>query len=801
MRYDKEKDVIKISCREFVTIARRGISPTLPYDMDEPVHEAASKRILENIIGVSECKKTVFNTTVSSYNFEISGFADKIDGCKLWFAYDVDCEPERPKKEYLSQLRGEGYTVAHAYAIENRLTRVELNFVFVNSKSGTHAEISESVKIEKLTKFFEKCAICVSLFAKPEIERVTVRVPSMKNARFPYKAREGQSEFVKRAYKTISRGGSLFATAPTGTGKTLAALYPAIRAMGDEKSEKTFYLTPKETTALAAIDTLRLLSESGVTLRAIKLTAKEKTCQNGLVCRNSRKDCENSAANRISEAVLELYNLEKTVVSNEDIHAVSKKYKICPYELELTYSELCDVVICDINYLFDPVVYIHRFFNEGGNYTFLIDEAHNLPDRAREMYSAEIKSEEILAPAVSEILGEFSPLKKLANDSYVSFHNLLFSYIKEDIRTDGNGSAYAAFHTKDVPVELYELFDKLISEVENEIFKSYSSKIENRDEITSFLRSYYYSVKKFRDTLLRFDSSYEMFIFFNSGEISAKLYCIDTGKIVSEKLEKGRSAIFFSATLTPLYYYKSLLGGDNTADILELPSPFDKEQIAVRIMDKISTRYSEREDTLSAVCRAIAATVSARRGKYMIFSPSFAYSEALAKAFSAKYPKIKVLTQRRDMTQKEKELFLGEFSVENNSYLIGFCVMGGAFSEGINLAGDSLIGAVIVGIGMPALSFEREAVSAYYDEKYDEGRQFAYIYPGMNKVMQAAGRVIRQESDRGVVVLIDDRFDDPIYKKIIPSFWRGLKFISDAKELRGELDEFWRSVDEEKATL
>ena len=654
MRYDSEKDKIHISCREFVSIARRGISPTLPTDIDEPLHEAASRRILESIIGECKSEKIIFNTVISAYNFEFFAFCDKLDGCKLWFTSEVDFNPERPKKEYLAQLRGEGYVAAYAYARENRLTRVELNFVFVNSKCAAHAQFSESVKVEKLEKFFDKCASCVALFAKPEIERVTVRAPSMKGARFPYKAREGQSEFVKHAYRAISRGATLFATAPTGTGKTVAALYPAIRAMGDGKSEKTFYLTPKETTALAAIDTLNLLSENGVILRAIKLTAKEKTCRNGLVCRKSRKSCENSARNRISEAVLELYNLERTVVSDEDIHTVAAKYKLCPYELELTYSELCDVVICDVNYLFDPIVYIHRFFNEGGNYTFLVDEAHNLPDRAREMYSAEISGDRILTPLSSDLLGEFSPLRKLANDTYVSYHELLFAYVKEDIRTDENGKTYAAAHTKEVPVELYGLFDALVAEAENEIFRSCSSKLDAGEEITAFLRSYYYDVKKFRDTLMRFDSSYEMFIFFNSGKITVKLFCIDTGKVISERLEKGRSAVFFSATLTPLYYYKSLLGGDNTSDMLELPSPFDRDQIAVRIMDKISTRYSEREDTLSAVCRAIAATVSARRGNYMIFSPSFLYSEALAKAFSAKYPKIKVLTQKKDMTKKEK---------------------------------------------------------------------------------------------------------------------------------------------------
>jgi Rad3-related DNA helicase len=329
--------------------------------------------------------------------------------------------------------------------------------------------------------------------------------------------------------------------------------------------------------------------------------------------------------------------------------------------------------------------------------------------------------------------------------------------------------------------------------VEEEIYKNLSAKDEEKEKRLKLLYTYYYKLKNFRSVMQSFDSSYEMFIFFEGGEVRAKLFAVDPGREISKRLEKGKAAIFFSATLTPLYYYKSVLGGDGSSETLTVDAPFDPSQLSVCIMDRISTRYSEREDTLLAVCRAIAATVSAKRGNYMVFSPSFAYSEALAEIFARKYPKIKVISQTPDMSRTEKEEFLAEFSKEDKSYLIAFCVMGGIYSEGIDLAGDSLIGAVVVGIGMPGLSYEREAIAAYYDEKYEEGKQFAYIYPGMNRVLQAAGRVIRREDDRGVIVLIDDRFDDPIYKKIIPKLWHNMKFIGDPKELREELDEFWKN--------
>ena len=793
MKYDAENNKIMLSCREFIRTARRAIATVAPYDNDEPELRPVSKRLLKEAIGDFKRVSLIWGFEEAGYPIEITAEAEKICGDDMWFCCEVDTNPSRPRKECVSQLRGEAYIAALAYAKTNDRERVKLNFVYINSETLAFAKSFESVTLKKLERFFEKCAVTVRIYAKPEIDRVTVRVPSMKGLKFPYKIiRAGQSEFVQRAYKSIARGGTLFATAPTGTGKTVSALYPAVRAMGDGRRDKTFYLTPKETTAIAAVECLELMAKSGAVIRAVKLSAKEKRCKNGLLCRDSRELCENSKFNKLADATLALYKKEKAVVTADDIDLTAREFKVCPYELSLTYSELCDVVICDFNYLFDPAVYIRRFFSDGGNYAFLIDEAHNLPDRAREMYSAEISEDDILLPAISKVLGEFSSVKKLSRVAASALRESLFPVIKEEIRTNADGAKYASAHLKEIPFELYEVFDSLSVSIEDEIFLNYSAKDGEKGQRIKFLRDYGYMIKKFRTVMQKFDSSYEMFIFYENDKIRTKLFCIDTGKEISERLEKGRAAVFFSATLTPLYYYKSLLGGDGTSDVLEVESPFDPSQLSVSIMDKISTRFSEREDTLSAVSRAIAATVSAKRGNYMIFSPSFAYSELLSKAFKARYPKINILTQKRNMTAKEKEAFLAEFEKQGKSYLIGFCVMGGIYSEGIDLVGDSLIGAVIIGIGMPGLSYEREAICAYYDEKYEEGKQFAYIYPGINRVLQAAGRVIRREDDKGVIILIDDRFDDPIYKKIIPSLWRGMKFIGDAKELRENLDSFWQ---------
>ena len=793
MRYDADKDKITISLGEFVSLARRSVSATGAHDEDEPRLRGISERMLGALTDSSLTGKLGYEFSAFGHTIEILMQADEIGDEHITLVGRVESHNGEPSKQELAQLRGEAFAAAFALVKKKELKQAKIKLIFL-SENGARREISEIVTLATLEKFLKKCLDVVAKFALPEIERVTERLPSLKNMKFPYSnIREGQSEFIRSAYRTLARGGVLYASAPTGTGKTVSALYPALRALGDGRVEKVFYLTPKTTTAEAARDCLELMAERGASIRAIILTAKERCCIGHHACRESRRLCRFAPCKNIAEAALALYKRGLTVVGAREFMRVGEEFSVCPHELSLTYAELCDVVICDVNYLFDPLVYIRRFFTEGGKYAFLVDEAHNLPERAREMYSATLSADEISELEECEVLGEFSRMKKLAGSAEAVFCDTLYPFLKDELRENREGEMVGAANLSEIPARLYTLLDEILTVCDDEIRDNLKSRDEERDARVKALRNYYYKIKKFADAAARFDDAYKLFIFFDGGKIRAQIYCLDTGPAIKKRLGKGHGAVLFSATLSPLSYYRSVLGGERSDEMLEVNSPFTPEQLAVRIMDKISTRYSEREDTLLAVCRAVAATVSAKRGNYMVFLPSFAYCEALAEIFRAKYPKLKILTQKKDMSAKEKAEFLAEFKKESDSYLIGFCVMGGIYSEGIDLAGDSLIGAVIVGIGIPALSYEREAIAEYYQEKYEEGKQYAYIYPGMNRVFQAAGRVIRREDDRGVIVLIDDRFDDPLYRKSLPKLWEGVRFIGDAKELKEELESFWRA--------
>ena len=795
MKLLAEENRILISLGEFVSIARRRISPTLPIDEDEPTGQKPSRAAL-SFLGVDKGVRLEREFTADGYDYRLFGYTEIAENGELTMVKSSTGATQSAKKAEVAQARGEAFVLTLMLMERDNIDSVTARIIYVNETTGTSEETEEKLERASVESFFKKCASAISIYAAPEIERVTVRVPSMKAMRFPYRdVRDGQDDFIRQSYRAIVKGNTLFACAPTGTGKTVSVIYPALKAIGEERCDKAFYLTPKGTTAEAAKDCLELFASRGARIKAITLTSKEKSCPCRLICRESATACEMAKCNKLAEAVMAVHGLDKCVVGIDDLRDIAREYTVCPYELELAYSELCDFIICDFNYLFDPVVYIRRFFTEGGRYAFLIDEAHNLADRSREMYSSELSVKDVDTLLAKEEIGALSKLREELPRLREEILALLYPFVKDEMRRTEDGLDVGATTLSYIPTELFSIIDKLTKVLDDEEKLNIKTRDNERAARLKAIRDLLYKVKKVANSLNSFDTGYRLLVFYHGGELFFKVLCIDASGEIQKRIDKGSGAIFFSATLTPLDYYRSILSTDKYADTLEVDSPFDPSQLSVAIMDRISIRYSERDKTLPAVCRVIAATLSAKRGHYMVFAPSFEYAEAIYNEFKAKYPKVKSILQGKSMSAAEKEEFLAAFSREPEAYLVGFCVMGGIYSEGIDLAGDSLIGSVVVGIGIPSLSYEREVIAEYFEEKYESGKQYAYVYPGMNRVFQAAGRVIRREDDKGVIVLIDDRFADPIYKKSIPNLWEGMQYVSDAKDLKAELDKFWSSTD------
>ena len=791
MRYDESYNRIVITVTEMVSISRRCIAPTLPSDDEEPGAGSADLAVGEELS---------VSFTAGGNDYLLVGRPRSISGDGLTVLRRVESVPSRPRRAEEAQIRGEAFLLGYMLAVRDSLQGAELTVVYRNDRLGQEHKTDERVERKRLTAFFNKCVSALAIFAAPQAERVSLRLPSLKRVTFPYPSvREGQADFIRACYRALSTGARLVAGAPTGTGKTVSVLYPALRAIGEGRIEKAFYLTPKTTTQMAAKDCLELFAAKGAKVRAIILSAKDKLCRRGRICRTDRRACPGSKMNRLPDGVMELFNLSRAVVTENDIEMIAEKFSICPHELALTYSELCDVVICDVNYLFDPTAYIRRFFAEGGEYAFLVDEAHNLPDRIREAYSAELGEEDLVNIEQSPLVGVMSRLKQNAPLWRSRLTDILYPLVREELREDKEGGLIGAQSLSEIPTELYGLISDIEEAADEEMTSVLYAKDEEAPARVRFYRDFLNKIRSFSEAVADFDKGYRLLVFHRGGSTRASLYLIDPGSIIAGRTAKGRSAIFFSATLQPMSYYSALLGIDGSDKQLAVPSPFDSDSVSVSIMDKISTRYSERERTLPAVSTAIAATLSGRRGNYMVFAPSYEYAEALFECFRQKYPRIKAMLQTKDMTKREREEFLTAFAKGGEEYLLGFCVLGGIYSEGVDLVGDSLIGAVIVGIGMPGLCYERERMAEYFESKFEQGKEFAYVYPGMNKVFQAAGRVIRTEEDRGVIVLIDDRFADPIYKKSIPDLWRSMRYVENSQALSRRLKEFWARVDKESA--
>lgn len=791
MRYIEKENVIYMTAPELVGMARRNCATFCPSDEDG-ILTRASKDIVSELIGeVSEVKFDL-DFISDCHNMRVHISAGVIDGDEIILAYEVSHNPNIPTPREKRQARGEAYLTAEAFAQTKRMKSPLVTVVYVNCEEGSYAKFSERPSATARERFFSKLTNACAYYAHEEAERISVRIPSMKAMKFPFSSRrEGQTDFMETVYRTIARKSRLFACAPTGTGKTVSTLYPAIKAIGEGYTDKVFYLTPKATTAMAVLDTLDAMTSKGAKIRACTITAKEKICPYRMICREDKRLCRAAKVTvaKSETAVAEAVSLNKNMLTREDFKAVAARCGVCPYELSLDYSMKCDVIICDYNYLFDTRVYLCRYFDEGGRYCFLIDEAHNLLDRTREMYSTSLSVEE---------LNEFyfslpdMEIKEKTGEFIGKFKSIVYGRIKDDISVRSNGDKVAFASSSSLPSGLTGTVYHLISECDA-IVRDREKATLLGDELRHNIRNFSYKMTDFATRLSLYSERFcTFFELMPGGDMRLASVCLDPSEIIRAKLSKGESAVMFSATLQPIDYYRDVLGGGKYDGVLEVTSPFDQSHLCVTVMDKIRTSLSARDESLFDVCEVIYETASAKKGNYMVFSPSFSYSKKLYDAFSENYPEFHSIYQRRDMTVGEKEKFLSHFRVGERT--VGFCVLGGIYSEGIDLCGDALIGAVVVGVGIPQISNEREALREYYDDRSGSGTEYAYIYPGMNRVMQAAGRVIRSEQDRGVIVLIDERFSERAYRKIFPEHWRSLRYAGDVGALSALLNRFWGAM-------
>ena len=615
-----------------------------------------------------------------------------------------------------------------------------------------------SYQSNELKVWFDEVIRQYEKWAKFQIEWRKARNASIKGIEFPFPYRKGQRELAVSVYRTILRQKKLFIQAPTGVGKTISTVFPAVKAVGEELGEKIFYLTAKTITRTVAEQAFETLREQNLKFKVITLTAKEKIC----FCEDTScnpDDCPYAKGHfdRVNDAVYELL-MQEDVMSREVLEAQARKHKVCPFEMALDVSTWVDGVICDYNYVFDPDARLRRFFAEGGagGYLFLIDEAHNLVERGRQMYSAELCKEDFLA------------VKKLVKGEAPRFAKRLEACNKILLAMKKECENYKVLdNISHFGIQLMNVLSETDRYLEECVDK----------EVRETVLDFYFQVRSFLNIYDGLDENYVIYTEYQeNGRFVLKLFCVNPAANLQKCLDKGNSAVFFSATLLPIQYYKRLLSTEKDNYAVYIDSSFDtKKRLLMNGVD-VSTRYTMRSrEMYQRYATYIFRVVKAKMGNYLIFFPSYRFMEDVYQEFTqllaSDEEAMELVIQQKHMDEEERENFLRAFEMGREKSLIGFGVLGGIFSEGIDLTNEKLIGTLIIGTGLPQVCNEREILKSYFDQKGLYGFDYAYRYPGMNKVLQAAGRVIRTEDDRGVILLLDERFQREKGKEIFPKEW------------------------------
>ncbi len=699
----------------------------------------------------------------------------------------------KPVGTHLAQAK----CYAYIYAQKHKLEQIGVRMTYCNLDTEEIKYFHEDYTFGELSEWFDNLIGEYKKWADFTFEWNKIRTKSIKQLQFPFPYREGQKELVTYVYQTIYHKRKLFLEAPTGVGKTISTVFPTVKAMGEGMVEKLFYLTAKTITRTVAQDCVKLLQENGLCMKTVVLTAKDKICflkESGEEAECNPDVCPyaNGHFDRINDAMFDLLTNEENF-TREKVIEYAKKHKVCPFEMSLDMSLFSDAVICDYNYVFDPRVYLKRFFAEGlgkKDYAFLIDETHNLLERGREMYSAALFKNDFLA--IKKLLKDIAPkvarLLEKCNKELLFMKRQCENYRKEDsidVFVMALNRAFAAL-------------DDFLDEHDN--FVSKKEVLELYFEISHFLNMYEIM-----------DGNYVIYTqLCDDGDFMIKLFCVNPSKNLHQCMAKGRSSTLFSATLLPIQYYKKLLGGEAEDYEIYAKSTFDENKKALLIANDVTSKYTRRSDNeFRKIARYIYNVIKQRYGNYMVFLPSHIFLEKVYDSFMDEYfdaDIMECIVQQDYMTEAKREEFLLKFQgneacnldnfidfeieQEDEKALIGFCVMGGIFSEGIDLKNDSLIGAIIVGTGIPQVCCERELLKNYFDENGENGFDYAYRYPGMNKVLQSAGRVIRTAEDIGIVALLDERFLDIQYRRMFPREWSQYEIVN-ISDVSKKVENFW----------
>lgn len=759
-----EKPIVRISVRNLVEfILRNGdlVSGSGTSDKEAMLKGSRLHRKIQKQMGshyqpeVSLKKDTEYDDLI----LRVEGRADGIFLQDEQFCID-EIKGVYKKLELMEEPvlvhRAQALCYAWIYLDAHDLEKIDIQMTYAHLDTEVIKRFRETLTRAELKQWYEELTDSYHKWLAYQIEWSKKRNESMENLEFPFEYRKGQRKMVSGIYHAISKKEQIFIQAPTGVGKTMSAVFPAVRAIGQGMAETVFYLTARTITRTVAQDAFEILRDRGLLFKVVTITAKEKLC----FCDKPECDPEKCPYakghyDRINDAVYELWTTEQSF-DRETLLRHAQKWQVCPFEMSLDLAIWMDGVICDYNYVFDPNVCLKRFFGENvsGNYLFLIDEAHNLVDRGREMYSASIclndviETRKFVKPYSQKLWKKLGKVKKQM----------------EELRQNC-GEWKVEENAGVLPISLLSVQGELDQFLEE----------SPAQEVVDGILDFYFEVRDFLNISELVDDNYVVYTAFDeNGRFYMKLFCVNPAENLQKCLDKGNSTVFFSATLLPLQYYRKMLSTRSENFGMYVESPFEQKKRCLMICRDVSSKYTRRGyEEYRKIAEYIARMSWQKKGNYMVFFPSYRLMEDVYQVYQDEFSVswVRCISQHASMTELEREEFLEEFTEETEETLVGFCVMGGIFSEGIDLIGDRLIGAAVVGTGLPQVNCEREILKGYYDEKGEQGFDYAYRYPGMNKVLQAAGRVIRTKEDTGAILLMDERFLNRDYRNLFPREW------------------------------
>lgn len=775
--------VKKIAIRELVEfILRRGSIDEVKNSNHTPQEGARIHRQLQKEAGEGYQKEVWLKKPleIAETAVQIEGRADGIYLEDDKIIIDEIKTSETPFEELETGIIDlyfyQAMVYAYIYSEQEELTEIGTRLTYFQTTEEKITRQLRTFSFEELTDFFNDLIERYENWLVFQMQWRETRNNSLKSLAFPFDTyRAGQRELAAAVYKTIHAQQKLYVEAPTGTGKTMSTLFPTFKAMGEELGERIFYLTAKTITRQVAEETVTKITKKDARVKSVTLTAKDKICF--LTERNCTPEhCPFAKGyyDRVNDGLWDMLNNDDQY-TRPVIEKYARKHELCPFELSLDISRFCDLVIGDYNYLFDPTVYLRRFFEEENKTNLvLVDEAHNLVNRSKEMYSASISRENI-----AQMQKDLDKSFKKLNRAFTRVDNE-FELIHQSLE----GKAY--HHQQAAPESLINSLFKLQEQIKEWLAENPDHPAQQK------MLPVYFEIIRFTRMSEFYDDHYQTTVEHKSYDLIVKEYCIDPSWFLEQTMEKVGSSILFSASFSPLDYYQEVLGGGEDSLTYRLPSPFPNENRLVLVDASIQTTYQMRTQSIPKIAASIERLVKTKTGNYLVFFPSFQYLDQVADYFHDVYPEYAIQIQGSKLNEAEREDFLAAFVDQPERTLIGFCVLGGIFSEGIDLVGERLIGTVVVGVGLPQVNHEQELIKEYYDEKRNQGFSYAYQLPGMNKVIQAAGRVIRTMEDQGIILLLDQRYTNPHYQKLLPVSWSDRKIVYGATEVEHASREFWQ---------